>query len=272
MRELALFAGAGGGLLASRLLGFQTVGAVEIEPFCREVLRARQADGMLEEFPIYEDVTTFDPEPWMGKVDIVTGGFPCQNISKAGRGEGLHGQKSSLWWDMWRIAGDVGAGFIFLENAPELTSRGLGDILGAMAERGWNAEWIVLGAGHVGAPHIRQRIWLLACDPNRSSQPAQPRDAEVAIVPKVGGVVPDADCPRRQVRWQPLRGAQTSSQWCHRWPAEPRVGRVVDGLAESRLDRRARLKALGNGQVPRVAAAAFSILWERLMRDSHGRD
>jgi DNA (cytosine-5)-methyltransferase 1 len=265
MRELALFAGAGGGLLASRLLGFETVAAVEIEPFCREVLRARQADGMLEDFPIYEDVRTFDPEPWQGKVDIVTGGFPCQNISRAGRGEGIDGEKSSLWWDMWRITGDVGAEFLFLENAPELASRGLGDILGAMAERGWDAEWLVLGAGHVGAPHIRQRLWLLACDPNRNRKPVESVYDEVANLPQVGRVVPDADSARRKVRWQPLRGAETSSQWCHRWPAEPRVGRVVDGLAESRLDRRARLKALGNGQVPRVAAAAFSILWHRLM-------
>ena len=264
MRELALFAGAGGGLLASRLLGLETVAAVEIEPFCREVLRARQADGMLEDFPIYEDVRMFDTKPWRGKVDIVTGGFPCQNISKIGKHEGLGGEKSSLWWDMWRISGEVGAKFVFLENAPELASRGLGDILGAMAQRGWNAEWIVLGAGHVGAPHIRQRLWLLACDANRKGEPTEPGDDEMARLSEVGRVISDPDRPRRQMQRWTSPAASTSSQWCNRWPAEPAVGRVVDGLARQ-LDRRKRLVALGNGQVPRVAAAAFSILWNRLM-------
>lgn len=273
MRELALFAGAGGGLLASRLLGFETVAAVEIEPFCREVLQARQADGMLEDFPIYEDVRAFDSRPWRGKVDIVTGGFPCQDISSANneRARGLSGKKSGLWWDMWRICGEVGAQYLYLENSPELTGRGLGDILGAMAARGWDAEWIVLGAGHMGAPHIRRRVWLLACDPNRSRQPTESVHDEVAKLPKLAS---DPNNTGRKERWKHKPAEARLSKWCPSWPPEPGVGRVVNGVA-SKLDgrhRRARLKALGNGQVPRVAAAAFSILWHRLMRDQDGRD
>ncbi len=269
MRELALFAGAGGGLLASRLLGLQTVGAVEINPYCRDVLKARQDDGVLERFPIYEDVRTFDATPWRGRVDIVTGGFPCQDISAAGKKEGLNGAKSSLWWDMWRICGEVGARYLYLENSPELTARGLGDILGAMASRGWDAEWIVLGAGHVGAPHIRRRIWLLACDSNRNRKPTNPVDDEVARLPQLAT---DPNHTGRKERWEYQPTEARLPEWCTPWPPEPGVCRVVDGVA-GKLDgrhRRARLKSLGNGQVPRVAAAAFSILWERLMGGDHG--
>lgn len=246
MRELALFAGAGGGLLASRLLGLQTVGAVEINPFCRDVLKARQDGGVLEDFPIYADVRSFDATPWRGRVDIVTGGFPCQDISSAGRKEGIDGVKSSLWWEQWRICCEVGSRFLFVENSPDLAVRGLGDILGALASRGWNAEWICLSAAALGAPHIRDRIWLLACDPNRDSQPGGAVHDEMARMPSMG----------RQ--WDPPR-----------WPDPPDLGGVVDGMAAG-VHRQKRLQCLGNGQVPRVAAAAFSILWERLMGGEHG--
>lgn len=87
MRELALFAGAGGGILGGKLLGWEVACAVEINPYCREVLRARQADGILNEFPIYEDVCAFNGFEWAGKIDIITGGFPCQDISTAGGGK-----------------------------------------------------------------------------------------------------------------------------------------------------------------------------------------
>ena len=94
MNELALFAGAGGGLLASKLLGWSTVGAVEIEQYPRDILMRRQEDGHLEPFPIWDDVCTFDGRPWRGAVDVVSGGFPCQDISSAGKGAGLSGERS----------------------------------------------------------------------------------------------------------------------------------------------------------------------------------
>ena len=97
MRELHLFAGAGGGILGGMLLGHTTVGAVEIEPYCRRVLLQRQRDGILPKFPIWDDVCTFDGKPWRGKVDVVCGGFPCQDISVAGKGTGITGERSGLW-------------------------------------------------------------------------------------------------------------------------------------------------------------------------------
>ena len=97
MNELALFAGAGGGILGGALLGWRTVCAVEINPYCRELLVARQNDGTLAPFPIWDDIRTFSGKPWRGVVDVVSGGFPCQDISLAGRGAGITGERSGLW-------------------------------------------------------------------------------------------------------------------------------------------------------------------------------
>lgn len=100
MNELHLFAGAGGGILGGMLLGHSCVCAVEIEPYCRKVLLQRQRDGILPKFPIWDDVRTFDGRPWRGKIDVVCGGFPCQDISCAGKGAGIGGARSGLWSDL----------------------------------------------------------------------------------------------------------------------------------------------------------------------------
>ncbi len=161
LRELALFAGAGGGILGGKLLGWKTVAACEIEAYPRAVLLQRQIDGFLPPFPIWDDVCTFDGTEWAGKVDIVTGGFPCQDISAAGKGAGIDGERSGLWGEMARIIGEVRPKLVFVENSPVLTSRGLGRVLGDMASMGYDAEWGVLGARDVGARHKRDRIWIL---------------------------------------------------------------------------------------------------------------
>lgn len=162
MNELALFAGAGGGILGGHLLGWRTVCAVEYDSYAAAVLCQRQNDGFLPAFPIWDDVRTFDGRPWRGIVDVVSGGFPCQDISAAGTGAGLDGERSGLWVEMARIIGEVRPGFCFVENSPVLTSRGLGRVLGDLAAMGYDAEWGVLGAADVGAPHQRDRIWIMA--------------------------------------------------------------------------------------------------------------
>jgi len=162
MNELHLFAGAGGGILGGILLGHTTVCAVEIEPYCREVLLQRQRDGILPWFPIWDDVRTFDGKPWRGIADVVCGGFPCQDISVAGKGAGLGGARSGLWAEMRRIICEVEPRHVFVENSPMLTSRGLGVVLRDLATMGYDAKWGVLGAAHVGAPHLRERIWIVA--------------------------------------------------------------------------------------------------------------
>ena len=136
LRELALFAGAGGGILGGALLGWRTVCAVEINPYCQRVLLARQADGMLPNFPIWDDVQTFDGVPWRGLVDVISGGFPCQDISVAGRGAGIDGAKSGMWRHFARIIREVRPRYVFVENSPNLTKQGLGRVLGDLAALG----------------------------------------------------------------------------------------------------------------------------------------
>jgi len=162
MNELALFAGAGGGILGGHLLGWRTVCAVEWESYPASVLCARQNDGLLPPFPIWDDVQTFDGKPWRGIVDVVSGGFPCQDISAAGKGAGIDGERSGMWGEMARIIHEVRPRFVFVENSPMLTSRGLGRVLGDLASMGFDAKWGVLGAADVGANHLRNRIWIAA--------------------------------------------------------------------------------------------------------------
>jgi DNA (cytosine-5)-methyltransferase 1 len=161
LNELALFAGAGGGILGGHLLGWRTVCAVEWEQYPASVLCARQNDGFLPPFPIWDDVQTFDGKPWRGIVDVVSGGFPCQDISAAGKGAGIDGERSGMWGQMARIIHEVRPKFVFVENSPMLTSRGLGRVLGDLASMGFNARWGVLGAADVGANHQRDRIWIV---------------------------------------------------------------------------------------------------------------
>lgn len=236
MDELALFAGAGGGILGGHLLGWRTRCAVELDPYARRVLLARQRDGMLPRFPIWDDVQTFDGKPWRGHIDVISGGFPCQDISTAGKGAGITGKRSGLWSEMARIVGEVVPRFVFVENSPMLTSRGLGVVLGDLAEMGYDARWGVLGARHAGAPHKRDRIWILAHASSRAHKVCRLQTG------------------REIVRCR--SAAAVTQNW---WEIEPDVGRVVfDGVAH-RVDR---LRAIGNGQVPAVAALAFEILSE----------
>ena len=268
MNELALFAGAGG-ILGGHLLGWTTVCAVELERYPREVLLQRQRDGVLPVFPIWDDVCTFDGRPWRGLVDVVSGGFPCQDISCAGRGAGIDGARSGLWAEMHRVICEVRPRFAFMENSPMLTSRGLGRVLGDLAAIGYDAAWTVLGADDVGAPHVRKRIWILAHDTN-ADLPRSGRRESLEGTPESHQILSDSyfsQCER--VDSMPLQPQQKNTRLGdigrvgktrHPWQTEPDVGRVADGVA-ARVDR---LKAIGNGQVPLVAATAFRILKQEL--------
>lgn len=280
MRELALFAGAGGGLLGSKLLGWRTVCAVERDAYAAAVLAQRQNDGLLEACPIWSDVTTFDGRRWRGVVDVISGGFPCQDISVAGKGVGLNGERSGLWSEFARIIGEVRPQFVFIENSPALTFRGLEQVLADLAALGLDAEWGCLSASEVGAPHKRDRIWILANAQRESLRNAASKNMECKIskwqefgVYGSNGHVAYAVSERREgcaeASFLGVSNVQIKSEGsCEAinnvWPTEPDVGRVADGVAY-RVDR---LKALGNGQVPRVAAAAFQQLLARVFRGS----
>ena len=150
LRTMHLFAGAGGGILGDLILGHVPVCAVEIEEYPRKVLLARQRDGILPRFPIWDDIITFDGRPWRGRVDIVAGGFPCQDISAAGKGAGLAGARSGLWSEMARIVCEVGPHFVFVENSPLLVSRGLDVVLGDLLGELEDIDFDVMGFGEMG--------------------------------------------------------------------------------------------------------------------------
>jgi len=258
MRELVLFAGAGGGILGGKLLGWRTVCAVEWDTYAACVLAARQNDGLLAPFPIWSDVRTFDGRPWRGAVDVVSGGFPCQDISLAGRGAGIDGERSGLWKHMARIIGEVRPRYCFVENSPALITRGLDRVLGDLAALGYDCRWTVLGAADVGAPHKRDRFWLVAHDCERQLQPRGGECQERRRPGDGGGDVADADGARfsqRQSQSGDSRPQLTAIERADWWQLEPDVGRVADGVA-ARVDR---FRALGNGQVPRCAAEAWGV-------------
>lgn len=222
MNELALFAGAGGGLLASALLGWKTVCAVELGWYSRCVLTQRQNDGLSALFPIWDDVCTFDGRPWRGIVDVVSGGFPCQAFSTAASGRN---NADDLWPEMRRIVADVSPRYVFAENVSKAAINAAADDLEAM---GYETRCISLGASDLGADHVRQRHWLLAYADDKG-QLLRGFHAEMAV----------------------SEGFQNSI-----WQTEPDDSRMDDGLAY----RVERYTATGNGQVPIVAVAALHAL------------
>lgn len=161
MNNLHLFAGIGGGILADVILGNTICAAVEINKYCRDVLRKNQKNGFLNRFDIYEDVRQFNGDQYRGKIDTVCGGFPCQDISAAGSGAGINGEQSRLFYELVRVCRAIEPRFIFLENSPLITSRGLDTVLKKIAEIGYDAQWSTLSAGAVGAPHMRNRWWCV---------------------------------------------------------------------------------------------------------------
>ena len=290
MNELALFAGAGGGILGGQLLGWRTVCAVEWEPYAACVLAARQNDGLLPSFPIWDDVQTFDGRPWRGVAQVISGGFPCQDISIAGKGDGLDGERSGMWRQMARIICEVGPEYVFVENSPMLVSRGLGAVLGDLSSMGFDAKWGIVGAKDVGANHQRDRIWIVAHSnsngwttrkksrslgtPISKQQEGQDNSLHpegASSLPTTEGDVSNSMLNRlqrirsvrpteRQIGLRCRKGCNEEQNiyganrtW---WAVEPELGRVAHGV-DARVDR---LKAIGNGQVPLCAATAWGLL------------
>ena len=251
--SIELFAGGGGLALGlERACGARAVCFVEREAYAAAVLAARMEDGSLAPAPIWSDVRTFDGRPWRGVVDLVAGGFPCQDISNAGLRAGIDGERSGLWSQFERIVREVGPEFVFVENVAALVVRGLDRVLGDLAALGFDAEWGVFRACEAGAPHARPRLFLLAY--------AHRFDGETGLGAR-GGAVPDHR-PRAVLdRWgtDPERA---EGYFTLRLGTQPCGHGVADGLA----DRVDRLRVLGNGVVPNQAALAFRVLWGRLMK------
>lgn len=280
MYELALFAGAGGGILGGKLCGFDIIGAVEIEKYPREILLQRQRDGIFPEFPVWDDVCTFredNPETrdFINKLKsikdqlIITGGFPCQDISSAGKGKGIkEGTRSGLWFEMARIIDEIRPRQVLVENSPALTRRGLGIVLGGLAQMGYNAQYGVLGADDAGAPHIRKRIWIVANSQELFSYGSKDNSKTGQLSTQQfrsssSKTVLDDSTSRRQQKQREkpkkkggISQASGSRRGAVGRSAKPNVGRMVNGVAH-RVDR---LKSIGNGQVPAVVQLAYAML------------
>jgi DNA (cytosine-5)-methyltransferase 1 len=250
MRELALFAGAGGGLLGSRLLGWKTVCYVEWEPFCIELIKARIKDGCLEDAPIWDDVRSFDGRPWRGRVDVISAGFPCQPFSNSGKRKAGEDARN-MWPETIRIIKEVGPAFALLENVPGLRAKShgyFGQVLRDLAACGYDARWDCIPASALGAPHQRDRLWVVA----------YPCGAFV------DGILGDHAklrnmgnnrAPGQPVDWNGIQFDRADEAY-RKGLLPPGLARMDDGLA-GRLDR---LKAVGNGQVPQVV----KFIWEAM--------
>jgi DNA (cytosine-5)-methyltransferase 1 len=167
-----LCSGYGGFELGFKLAGInaRTVAHVERDTYAAATLVARMAEAHLDQAPIWDDLTTFDGQAWRGKVDCITAGFPCQPFSAAGKQLGVEDDRW-IWPAIKRIIFDVGPSFVFLENVPQLVRGGLAFVLSDLAQLGFDAEWGLYSAAEVGAPHKRERFWLLAH--SRTNQPRQ---------------------------------------------------------------------------------------------------
>lgn len=241
MRELALFAGAGGGLLGGRLLGWRTVCAVELDTYAASVLVARQNDGYLDPFPVWDDVRTFDGTMWRGCVDVVSGGFPCQDISPAGGRAGIDGERSGLWREFARIIGEVAPPFVFIENSQHLRTRGLVRVLKDLAALGYDARWGVLGADHTSAPHERRRMWIIA-NANGCWERTISVDAEVAASQKAGADLKRSDdanpnIQRLSQREEQLDGARRTASERTLGAREPAAKVAVPANAKCEIIR-----------------------------------
>ena len=160
MNVLDLFSGIGGFSLGLERAGMRTVAFCEIEPYCRAVLRKHWPD-----VPCYDDIRTLTAERLAADgiaADVICGGFPCQDISVAGKGAGIEGERSGLWAEYARLIGEIRPQYVIVENVAALLGRGLSRVLGDLASLGYDAEWHCIPASYVGAPHRRDRLWIVA--------------------------------------------------------------------------------------------------------------
>lgn len=251
------FSGIGGFSLAARWVGgFETTQFVERDPYCQRVLAKHWPT-----VPIHDDICTFNPE--RGAADVVVGGFPCQDISQAGKGAGLAGSRSGLFYELLRVVRLVGPRYIVLENVAAIIHRGMDDVLGALAEAGYDAEWACIPAAAVGACHQRDRWWCVAYAQDMLSHGSagqQQRQHEWRAVSESGNGdrAATSDTMRQRLEGSDKLGgsgapwpsaiARLSPDW-RSYLSEPVLCRGDDGLS-GRVDR---LRALGNAVVPQVA-------------------
>ncbi len=270
LNGLDLFSGIGGISLALREW-VRPIAYCEIDPYCQGVLLSRISDGLLPNCPIWDDVKTLEPFDLRGATDIIYGGFPCQDISIAGLGKGLEGERSGLFFEIMRLAKEIKPRFIFLENVPAITSRGGLQVVREIAEMGYDCRWCVISAASVGALHRRERWFLLAHSTSKSTNGYAKREKKTHSLPR----------DRSNYDGNPMRQPSQQTNTCAEskqnkertrrrssgqyWSFESRehwqevvssMGKCSAGIP-NHVDR---LRALGNSVCPQQAKEAFEIL------------
>jgi DNA (cytosine-5)-methyltransferase 1 len=280
MNVLDLFSGIGGFSIGLERAGMRTVAFCEANAYARAVL-AKHWPGV----PCYPDVRELSAAQLRAdgiSVDVICGGFPCQDISTAGSGAGLDGERSGLWFEYARLIGEIRPRYIVVENVAALLSRGLERVLGSLASLGYDAEWHCIPASAVGAPHRRDRIWIVAyADPclhahgldrggdrgtASGGEGTDPREGEAQhgerfwIEPGPGcEILADPECwglqgghvkrPRTPAIVPPAFGRYCGGgEFGAPWRSEPDVGRVAHGIPFA-MDR---LERLGNAVLPQI--------------------
>ena len=237
LNGLDLFSGIGGLTLALSPW-VRPVAYCENDRYAQGVLLSRMADGSIPRAPIWDDVRTLRGANIPRRIDIVYGGFPCQDISTAGLGAGLEGERSGLYFQIERLVSELRPHFVFLENVAAITFRGLEQVLSSLSAMGYDCRWSIVSAGSVGAAHLRERFWLLA-HTNSDGLQGRPRSCQ-------GG------------------GIETREQQLPRFlPVDFRDARSITeiyGNGDGVPLKSHRIKCLGNSVVPLCAREAFKIL------------
>ena len=195
MTHGSLFSGIGGIDLGFEMAGIKTSWTCEIDDWCNEILEKRFPDAT--QYKDIKDIGKHNLQP----VDIISGGFPCQDISQAGKGQGLKGARSGLWFEMWRIISELRPRWVLIENVPALTYRGGARVLHDLAEIGYDAEWQIISARDVGARHLRKRMWIVA-------YPQQISDSFVEISSRQLHKSEKQDRNEMGRRWTPKKNIQ----------------------------------------------------------------
>jgi DNA (cytosine-5)-methyltransferase 1 len=233
LNVLDLFSGIGGFSLGLERAGMRTVAFCEIDPFCRQVLAERWPD-----VPVHNDVQALAGAA-VGPVDVICGGFPCQDISVAGGRAGIRGPRSGLWSEYARLIGELRPRYVIVENVSALLNFGLGTVLGDMAALGLDAEWHCIPASALGAPHQRDRVWVVAYAPGDRCE-GQLRQALAQALDDISSQA-----------LGPWHGAGHPFEDWRKLMDQPELRRMDDGVP-STLDIRPRLHAYGNAVVPQI--------------------
>ena len=280
MTHGSLFSGIGGIDLGFEWAGIETKWQVEIDEYCQKLLSIRFPHT--KKFTDVRKVGSHNLE----KVDIISGGFPCQDISVAGKGAGIEGERSGLWTELHRVISELRPRFAFIENVPMLTIRGGGRVVSDLAEIGYDAEWQIVGADDVGAWHRRKRIWIVAYPRHSTNTTIERPQGEKNRISKkyrkkrlsrmptrtsINREVSSEDVPHtnsrrcqkqrkqesiqsneqreaKRVEFKRRSGATGREFETWGWKVEPDVGRVANGIPK-RVDR---LQGIGNAVVPHI--------------------